>query len=87
MDWKGSQAVHLRYAPVHTTSRITRHNHASPTKSRNAPMPMKSAIDAGTTLERTFRNAGSRDHGHHKLAKRSLAWRERSEGKKVPAFR
>jgi hypothetical protein len=34
---------------------------------------------------RTFRNAGSRDHGHHKIAKRSLAWRERSEGKKVPA--
>jgi hypothetical protein len=49
---------------------------------------MKSTIDAGTTLGRTFRNAGSRDHGHHKIAKRSLAWRERSEGKRsLPLLR
>ena len=34
---------------------------------------------------RTFRNAGSRDHGVIKMPKATLAWRERSEGKKVPA--
>ena len=35
----------------HTKSRITSHNRASPTESSNAPMPMKSTIDAPTTLD------------------------------------
>ena len=34
-----------------TTSRCTSRNHASPTNSRDAPMPMKSTIDAPTRMD------------------------------------
>ena len=37
-------------------------------------------------FSRTARNAGSRDHGDHWMPKAKLAWRERSEGKSVPAI-
>ena len=33
-----------------TTSRFTSHNHASPTESRDAPMPAESTIDARSAI-------------------------------------
>ena len=41
----------------HTNDRSTMQNHRSPTEATIAPMPMKSANDAGTALDRTFRRA------------------------------
>ena len=39
------------------------------------------------SFTRTLRNAGSRlQNGGHRIAKRSLAWPERSDGKSVPAM-
>ena len=38
-----------------TTSRITSHNHASPTESRDAPMPAESTIGAPSTIRKQGR--------------------------------